>query len=182
MFKQKILLIAIITVISGLVAGLAAFYRQQQASRTILIDTISTITPKEQEANATISVPVDPMQFNQTLTTMLNYYNSSRSTENITCEADLNSTIIHCQVNFLTKNFDENSFTTAFIEEIQQKSEELITKQYDNKLEPHINFLSLSLTSSSSLPSNPYIITVFGLLVGLLISSIIIPASEKKEE
>ena len=49
MLKQKTLLIIIITVLCGLLAGVIAFYQQQKTSQTVSVDIISTIVPIEQE-------------------------------------------------------------------------------------------------------------------------------------
>lgn len=165
--------IIIITLLSGLIAGLISLYQMNQNSKKITVDIISTITPREQDSNAAISVPVDPMQFNQTLTIVLNQSNATKGAETISCQADLNSTIIHCDIIFLTKEFDRDSFTTAFIKKIRQKSQELAINQYNNKLEPQINLLFSSQPSFPSFPSNPYLITVLGLLVGYFVARVL---------
>lgn len=179
MTRQKTLLILIITLLSGLIAGFISLYQMNQNSKKITVDIISTITPREQDSNAAIAVPVDPMQFNQTLTAVLNESNATKNAETITCQADLNATIIHCKILFLTEEFNQDKFIKIFIEEIRQKSQKLAANQYNNKLDPRINLLS-SRTSFSSFPSNPYLITVLGLLVGYFIALALIKLPEGK--
>lgn len=168
--KKQIILIFIITVVGGLVAGVLAFYQQQKTSQTISVDIISTIVPTEQEKPSGISLTIDSLQYNQTLAAVLNK-NSSTS-----WDADLNSAVLHAQ----THNIDQkkaNSIPTELINTVQETANSLNAEHYNNKISSKISLLTSSSPSSPYSPFYPYLITLLGLLVGFIISTIFLKTS-----
>lgn len=172
MFKQKTPLIVIITVLCGLVAGLISFYQQQKTSQTISVDIISTIVPTEQEKTSAMAVTIDSLQYNQTLAAVLNNKKSTTS-----WNADLNSAVLHAQ----THNTDQKKadmVPAKLVSIVQENANVLNAKHYNNKISSKISLLTSSSSSSSSSPSSPYspfypyLITLLGLLVGFIISTI----------
>ena len=136
MLKQKTLLIIIISVLCGLLAGVIAFYQQQKTSQTVSVDIISTIVPTEQEKPTGISVDIDSLQYNQTLAAILNNKNSSTS-----WEADLNSTVLHTQTHVKDQK-KADSVPAELINTVQENADLLNAKHYDNKISSKISLLA----------------------------------------
>ena len=166
--KNRVILIFIITVICGLAAGLVSFYQQQKTSQTVSVDIISTIVPTEQEKPVGITVDIDSLRYNQTLSAVLNNKNSSTS-----WEADLNSTVLHTQTHVKDQK-KADSVPAELINTVQENADLLNAKHYDNKISSKISLLAYSPLSSPSLPSNPYLITLLGLLVGYCLGLVLI--------
>ena len=169
--KNRVILIFIITVICGLAAGLVSFYQQQKTSQTVSVDIISTIVPTEQEKPVGITVDIDSLRYNQTLSAVLNNKNSSTS-----WEADLNSAVLHTQTQI--KNQKKAGLIPAeLVNTAQKNADSLNAKHYNNTISSKISLLSFSSLSSPSSPNSPYypyLITLLGLLVGYCLGLVLI--------
>lgn len=182
MFKQKTILIAIITIVCGLVAGAVAFYRQQQTGQTVSVDIISTIVATEQEKSPAMTVTIDSLQYNQTLAAFLNVKANGRSPlqendfSSMSWEADLNSAVLHGSAQ-VDKTTNQDLIPSDLVNIAEESAGILNVKQFDSKISTKLALLSYSQPSQPSLPSNPYFITFLGLLVGFFISTICLKAN-----
>src|SRR3989338_2788575 len=164
MLKQKTLLIIIISVLCGLLAGVIAFYQQQKTSQTVSVDIISTIVPTEQEKPTGISVDIDSLQYNQTLAAFLNVGANGRSPllknkfRSIYWEADLNSAVLHAKTHVKDQK-KADSVPAELINTVQENADLLNAKHYDNKISSKISLLSSSSPSSPNPPFYPYFIS-----------------------
>lgn len=180
---NRFFFIITITVICGLAAGAVAFYRQQQTNPTVSADIISTIVPTEQEKPSAMSVTIDSLQYNQTLADLLNTIKISADSpiakvgiRSMFWQADLNSAVLHSQAQ-INDQADAGLAPTNLVNIAEENASILNIKQYNNKITSKFFLLSSSQPSSLSLPSNPYLITFLGLLVGFFISTIFLKAN-----
>ena len=168
MNQNRLTSITIIAIIFAFAAGIFAYYQKKSQGQTASLDLISTIIPSNQNTSYNV-VQITTKEYNQTLAAILNAYNyQSEGLPQVAWEADLNSSIIHGEINSF-KVEDE-----VLVVDLVTKQSQLLTQDlYNSQLRTNLKLLKKP-TLNNSTTQNPLVISILGLLVGGFLDSILL--------